>query len=74
MKRLTPLIAAGSKTSHAALAIAEGCTWVTRRDFARFAPHAPLPGSTRMIFKSSSEFPQLGHPEDFTESTIFILC
>lgn len=25
---------------HAALAIAEGCTWVTRdRDFARFAPH-----------------------------------
>lgn len=29
-----------SDAQHAALAIAEGCTWVTRdRDFARFAPH-----------------------------------
>jgi len=41
---LSRLVSAAGKlvadAQHAALAIAEGCTWVTRDgDFARFAPH-----------------------------------
>jgi len=37
------------------------------------ALHAALPGSATVIFKTSGAFPQLEHPDDFAESTIFIL-
>jgi len=37
------------------------------------ALHAALPGSATVIFKTSGPFPQLEHPDDFAESTIFIL-
>ena len=37
------------------------------------ALHAALPGSATVIFKTSGAFPQLEHPDDFAESTTFIL-
>ena len=37
------------------------------------ALHAALSGSATVIFKTSGAFPQLEHPDDFAESTIFIL-
>jgi pimeloyl-ACP methyl ester carboxylesterase len=37
------------------------------------ALHAALPGSATVIFKTSGAFPQLEHPDDFTESAVFIL-
>jgi len=37
------------------------------------ALHAMLPGSATVIFKTSGPLPQLEHPEDFAESTVFIL-
>ena len=37
------------------------------------ALHAALPGSATVIFKTSGAFPQLEHPDDFSESTVFIL-
>jgi pimeloyl-ACP methyl ester carboxylesterase len=37
------------------------------------ALHAALPGSGRVIFKTSGPYPQLEHPDDFAESLIFVI-
>jgi pimeloyl-ACP methyl ester carboxylesterase len=37
------------------------------------ALHNSLPGSATVVFKTSGAFPQLEHPDDFAESTTFIL-
>ncbi|MHB8382616.1 MAG: alpha/beta fold hydrolase [Candidatus Binataceae bacterium] len=35
--------------------------------------HAGLPGSATIVFKTSGPFPQLEHPDEFTESVIFVV-
>lgn len=37
------------------------------------ALHSALPGSATVVFKTSGQFPQLEHPDDFSESLIFVL-
>ncbi|MGH7782143.1 MAG: alpha/beta fold hydrolase [Candidatus Binataceae bacterium] len=37
------------------------------------ALHTALPGSGKVVFKTSGPFPQLEHPDDFAESIIFIV-
>jgi pimeloyl-ACP methyl ester carboxylesterase len=37
------------------------------------AIHDALPGSATVVFKTSGEYPQLEHPDDFADSLVFIL-
>ncbi|HVN64330.1 MAG TPA: alpha/beta hydrolase, partial [Candidatus Binataceae bacterium] len=37
------------------------------------AVHAAMPGSATVVFKTSGEYPQLEHPEEFAESLIYVL-
>jgi pimeloyl-ACP methyl ester carboxylesterase len=37
------------------------------------ALHTALPGSATVVFKTSGPFPQLEHPDEFTESVIFVV-
>jgi pimeloyl-ACP methyl ester carboxylesterase len=37
------------------------------------ALHAALPGSATVVFKTSGAYPQIEHPDDFSDSLIFIL-
>ncbi len=37
------------------------------------ALHAALPGSATVVFKTSGAYPQIEHPDDFSDSLVFIL-
>ncbi|HUO04925.1 MAG TPA: alpha/beta hydrolase [Candidatus Binataceae bacterium] len=37
------------------------------------ALHAAMPGSATVVFKTSGEYPQLEHPEEFSESLVYVL-